>query len=65
MVQFIQEDSNIVSEILFQATDSSSASLDDIGFSSNDNHFLQLISKFATLLFPYLSIYTKTFHFKD
>lgn len=37
------EVSKIVSEILFLVTKSSSACFDDIGFSSNDNHFLQLM----------------------
>lgn len=52
---FPQEDFSIVSEILSQATDSSLASFDDIGLFSSDN----LILNFATLLFPYLPVYTK------
>lgn len=56
---FTQEDSSVVSEILFQATDSSSASYDDIVLSSNDNRLLQLISNVATLLCFRAFLYTQ------
>ena len=61
VIHSIREDPNTVFEILFQATDPSSASFDDNSLSSNGKHVLQLISKFATLLFPCLSAYTKLF----
>ena len=61
VIHSIWEDPNTVFEILFQATDPSSASFDDNSLSSNGKHVLQLISKFATLLFPCLSAYTKLF----
>lgn len=43
--------------------DTSSASIDDTGLSSNDNCFLQLIyyQTGQSTLFPYLSVHTKTF----
>lgn len=43
VIHLTLENSNIVSEIVFQTTDSSSASFDNIGLTSNDNDFLQLV----------------------